>query len=39
MAREHFPDDELGAEITAREAVDTVETTAYATDLDAQVEE
>jgi hypothetical protein len=39
FARERFPDDELTAEITAREAFDAEETAAYAADLDAQVEE
>jgi hypothetical protein len=37
-ARERFPDDDLAAEITARMAFDTEETSAYAADLDAQVE-
>jgi hypothetical protein len=39
FARERFPDDELTAEITAREAFDAEETAAYAADLDAQVKE
>jgi hypothetical protein len=39
LARERFPDDDLAAKIAAREAFDAEETTAYAADLDAQVEE
>jgi hypothetical protein len=39
LAQERFPDDELAAKITAREAFNAEEAFAYATDLDAQVEE
>jgi hypothetical protein len=39
MARERFPDDELAAEIAAREAFDAEEMAAYAANLDAAVEE
>jgi hypothetical protein len=38
VARERFPNDELVAEIAAREAFDTDETAAYASNLDVQVE-
>jgi hypothetical protein len=39
MAREGFPDGELAAEITTREAFDTEEAAAYIADLDATIEE
>jgi hypothetical protein len=39
LARQRFPDDELAAEIEARELFNTEETAVYAIDLDAQVEE
>jgi hypothetical protein len=39
VARHRFPDDDLAAEITARELFDAEETAAYTADLDAQVEE
>jgi hypothetical protein len=39
MARKHFLDDEVAAEIVTRKAFDTEESAAYAADLDAQVEE
>jgi hypothetical protein len=39
LAREHFPDDELAAEIATREAFDTEDIGAYAIDLDMQLEE
>jgi hypothetical protein len=39
VARQRFPDDDLTAEIAARELFDAEETVAYAANLDAQVEE
>jgi hypothetical protein len=39
VARQRFPDDDLAVESAARELFDAEETTAYAVDLDAQVEE
>jgi hypothetical protein len=39
MVRERFPDNELTMEIASREAFDAEETPAYATDLDAAIEE
>jgi hypothetical protein len=39
VARQRFPDDNLAAELAVRELFDAEEATAYAADLDAQVEE
>jgi hypothetical protein len=37
LAQQRFPDDDLAAEISARELFDAEETAMYAADLDAQV--
>jgi hypothetical protein len=39
IAREHFPDDELAAEIAMREAFDAEESAAYTANLDVQVDD
>jgi hypothetical protein len=39
VARQRFPDNDLAVEIASRELFDAEQTAAYATDLDAQVEE
>jgi hypothetical protein len=39
VARQRFPDNDLAVEIASREIFDAEQTAAYATNLDAQVEE